>query len=193
MELRFKIYEMVAPKTTLKKMALYGEDNDNPCRAITLMSVCRQFREEVRQFFYKYNFDLWPLGKNFEIPHPDLAAHVREIIYHWSAKVKDARYFNKLSGLPQLKILNLNLANFRVYAYVRGNKTYQDNENIRPYSQQAGFDNLVKLRALESVKVYQKHKWSSPPVQCPALVAFETFLNSVLTLPKPPARQVSSH
>lgn len=162
------------------------------------MAVCRQFAEEVRPLFYKNNFNLRPHRWNdFNFPRPTIAENVQEVTYSWCGLAKEAPHFAKLASLPKLKILNLDVSDLtdrRRNTSASPNQEYQDNESLKPYCGYVGFDKLVKLRGLKRVSIVRWvfYRVSLKAEKPAGIKAFETFLNGVLTLPKPPARQVSS-
>jgi hypothetical protein len=95
-----------------------------------------------------------------------------------------------LAKCPQLQVLNLVVSRFSIDRHEtpsRKQKLYQDEPSVRRFKHNPGFDKLVQIRGLQKVTVQNDpiNALLGVKITTEELAAFEQFLTSLLTLPKP--------
>jgi hypothetical protein len=120
-----------------------------------------------------------------------LSRNIKEITFPWWGWArKTPKIFGSIAKCPNLKVLNLRLTPYAVGTstlHHRRQHKHQDNEDIKKFSRANGFDALLELRGLEKVIVsnYINTDSVAKEVTPAEIAAFEAFLMSNLTKPKP--------
>ncbi|TVY68928.1 hypothetical protein LSUE1_G004834 [Lachnellula suecica] len=189
-ELRYRIYDFTIVASKPIRQIRYPALHDHHTMAFALAATCKQIHEETRKFFFRNNFRI-DTNKEFKLIESYILQNVREVtVGWWGFSKKDPATFEMLSSqCPNLKVLNLSITEYVIdipAGHHKYQRLYRNTPETKKFRTSNGFDALVGIRGLDRINVtlgtaFMIHKIISKE----ELDAFESFLNTIMTQPKP--------
>ncbi|KAE8441336.1 hypothetical protein EG329_005485 [Mollisiaceae sp. DMI_Dod_QoI] len=195
-ELRFRIYNLTASTDRILHVGSYTFSPKKILPGIQLTATCRQIYEETRRVFWGNNFRVDRVYKEIKPLVPVLMENLRDATFTWwSSKIKDQRTLRMFKRCNKLKVLRIVLTCYALSQHAQfynpGKQyLYRDEPAADKFKDSDGFDELVTMRGLQLVVIYNHHvenmQVKSGDITEKELKAFEAFLNKKLTRPKHP-------
>lgn len=203
-DLRFMVYDLVA----LSEHGIGPRDKyARRSECFKILHLNQEIRNEVivgYEFFKKNNFFIQ--GNTYRSPFSndmpkDIANNLQHLTFEWEGRVKEVSCIAHIGKtLPHLKTLHISFGRTLARVHERppvkkANKLHQDDKSIKKFSVIPGFDKLVLIRGVDSVKFSPHYPGLYSDLAGTLTEAevnvFEAFLNTELTQEKPKPVEVS--
>jgi hypothetical protein len=159
---------------------------------IQLRGICRQVYEETHNFFWRNSFKIRDFSKELKPLTPILSENLQNVTWAWwSFKIKDRKFLSMLKDCVNLKVFHITLTKYTISPHYNPGRPWlhRDEPAVAKFKHANGFDELFRLRGLQTVTVVNETgDLGIGSVSDAEIKAFEAFLIQQITQPRSPPK-----